>query len=486
MVGIISYGAHIPWLRISRKTISSAMGWFSPSALPGEKAVANYDEDSITMAVAAGVDCLNSFAREKIDGLCFATTTSPYTERQGAGIVATALDFRPDIRIADFTDSTKAGTTALLFACDAVKAGSAKNILVCASDRRVGKAGSNQEQIYGDSGAALLIGNNQVIATIEGFYSVSYDFMDRWRAEGDAFEDSAEDRFIRDEGYVKFVPEAISGLLNKYKLGIKDFAKIIYPCPYAREHAAIGKKLGAEPNQIQDNMIASVGDTGTAYSLMMLVAALEEAKPGDKILVASYGNGSDALFLQVTDEIERVRSRKVGIKSNLALKQELSSYEKYLSFRNLITIEEGIRAVEFARVATPIPMAWRERRDILALYGSRCKRCGTPQYPPQRVCVNPSCGAIDEMEPYRFSDKTGHLIAYTGDNLSSTISPPQIYAMVDFDGGGRYWFDFADCELDSVKVGMTVKLGLRKKYIDKARGIHGYFWKAIPLLRKEV
>jgi len=477
MVGITSYGAYIPWLRINRKTISSAMGWFNPGALLGEKAVANYDEDTITMAVTAGIDCLNGFEREKTDGLYFATTTSPHKERQGAGVIATALDLRPNIRTADFTDSLKAGTMALLSAYDAVKSGATKNAMLCASDCRVAKAGSSQEQVFGDGAAALLVGDTNVIASVEGSYSTSYDFMGHWRTESDKFDRAWEDRWTRDEGYMKMLPEAISGLLNKYKLNIKDFAKIVYPCPYAREHAAIGKKLGAEPSQLQDTMLASVGDAGAAHPLMMLVAALEEAKPGDKILVASFGNGSDALFLQVTDEIKKLGERR-GIKKHLARRKELDNYEKYISFSNVLPIEKGLRAEDVA--PTQLTTMWRERKSILALCGAKCKRCGTPQYPYQRVCVKPDCGAIDEMEDYRFSDKEGILFTYTADSLAFSLSPPEMYGLVNFKGGGRYWFNLADCEPDYLEVGMPVEMVFRKRYVPEVRGIYVYSWKAMP------
>ncbi len=479
MIGITSYGTRIPWYRISHKTISSAMGWFNAASPPGEKAVANYDEDSITMAVTAGMDCLNNLEREKIDGLYFATTTSPYAERQGAGIIATALDLSPDMRIADFAHSTKAGATALVSACEVVKAGAAKNMMLCASDCRLGKPGSTQEHIYGDGGAALLIGDNQVIASFEGYHSVSYDFIGEWRANGEEFEHSLEARFVQDEGHTKFIPQAVSGLLQKLQLSIKDFAKVIYPGPNTRLHAAIGRNLGAEPEQIQDPMLTSVGDTGVAHPLMMLIAALEEAKPGDKLLVASYGNGSDALFFQVTEEIEKIKNRR-GIKANLALRKELSNYEKYVAFRNVLPVEKGVRGEKYEGYFTPLARQWRERRAILGLCGSRCKRCGTPQYPPQRICVKPDCGAVDEMEPYRFCDKKGHLFTYTADNLAYSPSPPQIYGMINFEGGGRYWFDFADCDADSLEVGMPVEMSFRRKYEDKALGMHIYFWKAIP------
>ena len=478
MVGISSYGAYIPLLRISRKTISSATGWLgSAGALPGEKAVANHDEDALTMAVAAAVDCLRGIEREKVDDLYLASTTFPYRERQGAVLVATALDLRPDIRAADFSNSVKSGTTAFLAALDAVKAGTSKSAMVCASDCRQGKAGSNQEQSCGDGAAAFVIGDSDVLATIEGSHCVSYDFVDYWRTDADKFDRAWEDRWIRDVGYSRFLPEAISGLLKKYKLSIKDFSRVIFPSFYPREHAAIGKKLGAEPNQIQEPLFATLGDTGAAYPLMMLVGALEEAKPGDKIIVASYGNGSDAMFLQVTGEIEKVRDRR-GIKRHLASRKELGRYEKYAVFRDLLTIDTGRRGEEIG--ATQLSTLWRERKMVLAGCGSRCKRCGTPHYPRQVVCANPSCGAVNEMESYRFSDKKGQLFTYTGDSLAPSPSPPAIYGVVVFEGGGRYTFDLTDCDLESLKVGTPVEMTFRRKYRDAVRGIHGYFWKATP------
>src|SRR5512136_529508 len=247
MVGITSYGAYIPLYRIQRMTIYQALGWLNPaSLLPGEKAVANYDEDSLTMAVAASVDCLNG---EQVDGLFFATTTAPYKERQNAGIIATALDLRSEVRTADFSTSLKSGTGALISAYDAVSSGSAKKVLVCAADCRLGKPGGYQEEIYGDGAAALMLGDKDVIASIEGTYSLSYDFSDNWRSDEDKFNRTWEDRWIRDEGYGKFIPEAISGLMKKYDLKPQDIAKVVFPCLYIGAHAGIGKGLGFERNQ---------------------------------------------------------------------------------------------------------------------------------------------------------------------------------------------------------------------------------------------
>jgi 3-hydroxy-3-methylglutaryl CoA synthase len=463
---------------MNHNTLFMAVAFLGSFPAPGENAVANHDEDTLTMAVAAGIDCLSGMKRELVDGLYLATTSQPYMVRQNSALVATALDLQSDIRTADFMGSTKSGTTALLSAMDTAKGETATNTLVCASDCRLSKPGSPQESLYGDGAASLLVGNEDLIATFEGAYSVSYDFPDRWRASGEKFEHAWEDRFIRDSGYSQFIAEVISGLLKKYNLNIKDFATIVYPGLYAREHGAIAKRLGADPSQLQDTLLSTVGDTGSASPLMMLVAALEDAKPGDRILVASFGDGGDALSFQITEKIKSAASKR-AVKKHIACKKDLASYEKYLAFRNLAPMDLGMRGE--ISIKTPMSALFRERKVILSCRGSKCKKCGTPQYPYQRVCVNPDCGAIDQMEDYRFSDKNGVLFTYTGDNLAASIDPPSVYGIVDFEGGGRFWFDLTDCDLDSVKVGMPVEMTFRRRYVDESSGVHGYSWKAAPI-----
>ena len=480
MKGIVSYGGYLPLNRIGRQTVFEAMGWLHQAAyMKGEKCVANFDEDSVTMAVAAGMNCLREYERELVDGLYFATTTAPFRERRGADIVGTALDLAGTTRRADFTDTISAGTTALIAALDSIASGSARQMLVCASDARVGKPGSAQEMTFSDGAASLLVGHEGVLARWEGSYSVSYDFPDHWRTEDDKADRAWEERFGREEGYRKSIREAISGLLAGHNLRAEKITKVIYPGIYPRDHAVIGKKLGFEPGQIHEHLMTDMGNTGTAYPLMLLVSALEEANPGDILIVAGYGNGSDALLFTVTEEVERVRGQRRGTKACIESKRALKSYEQYLAFRGLISPEGGIRAEVIPYTA--LSLIWRDRREVLGLCGTRCKSCGTPQYPVQRICVNPDCGAIDDMEPYRFSDKTGRVFSFTSDLLAFTPSPPGLYAVVDFEGGGRYWFDVTDCDAESMSIGMPVEMSLRKRYVDERGGIIGYFWKAIPI-----
>ena len=162
MVGICSYSGYVPRYRLERMKIFEAMGWINPATIAnakGEKAVANFDEDSITMAVAAGIDCLKGMDRSRVDGVYLAPTSMPYRERLNAGIVVGALALDEHIRAADFSGGLKAGTTALLSALESVESRRARSVLVCSSDSRLGKPGSSQEMIFGDGAASFLVGD---------------------------------------------------------------------------------------------------------------------------------------------------------------------------------------------------------------------------------------------------------------------------------------------------------------------------------------
>lgn len=481
MAGIVSYGCYIPRYRIDRKLIYRSMGWINPASyVPGEKAVANFDEDSLTMAVSAATDCLAGIDRSAVDALYFASSTAPYGERQSAAIMATAIDARPEIRSADFTNSLKAGTTAMLAAFDAVKAGSAGTVLVAAGETRTGKPGSPQEEIFGDAAVSVLVGRENLCARLVGAYSVSHDFPDHWRSAGELADHQWEDRFIRDEGYTKFITDALAGAARACSVESSRIAKVVYPCLYQADFKSIGKRLGLDPSKLVEPLSGRVGYAGAADPLLHLVKALEEADAGDLIAVVGYGSGADAVLLEVTDRIAAVKKDRRGTAVQLNARRELATYEKMVVWRGLMQVEKGMRGetVPYTALST----FWRDRYQILGLRGTKCLACGTPQFPAQKVCVNPNCGAMGKMEPYRFSDKRGRLFTYTGDNLVYSPDPPAISGTVDFEGGGRYFFDLTDVDLDHVKVGMPVEMSFRKKYVDPKFGIHSYFWKAIPVL----
>jgi len=448
--------------------------------MPGERAVGHFDEDSVTMGVAAARDCLNGIDRDDVDALYFASCTAPYLERMNSEIIATALDLQSTVRTADFAATPRAGVTAMLSALDAIKAGTASAALVCAADIRRGKAGSAQEAMFGDAAAALQIGQENTVANFLGAFSISHDFPDHWRAAGESYEHQWEDRFIRDEAYSKFIAEGLKGLFAKCGLAPNQMAKVAYPCLYGADFMKIAKMAGLEPSQVVEPLLTQVGYSGAADPLLHLVKALEQAEPGDRIAVVGFGSGSDSVMFQATDRILEEKTRHRGVAAHLAARKELTSYEKMIAWSGMLPVERGIRGETVA--FTAMSALWRDRRLVLGLCGSRCLACGTPHYPPQRICAEPECGAVDKMEPYRFSDRKAELFTYTTDNLAFSLNPPASYGVLDFTGGGRFWFDITDADADELRVGMPVEMSFRRKYVDEKFGVHGYFWKAVPVL----
>src|SRR5712692_9749171 len=163
MTGITSFGAYVPFYRLAHKEIARAWGG---RAGEGERAVAGVDEDSITMAVEAVRDLLAKRDGREVDGLMFATTTSPYSEKQASALIATAADLRNDVRTADYTSSLRSATTAILAAADSVAAGSASNVIITAADTRLAPPKSANERIFGDAASAVGVGRDRVIASL--------------------------------------------------------------------------------------------------------------------------------------------------------------------------------------------------------------------------------------------------------------------------------------------------------------------------------
>ncbi len=481
MIGITSYGAYIPRLRLNRMSVYQAMGWFAPATLAiaqGERSVCNHDEDSLTMAVAASRDCLIGSDKKAIDGAYLCSTTLPFADRQNAGILTTALNLREDIITADFTSSLRAGTTGLLTALEVAAGGTRRNILVAATDKRETRPGSFYEMWFGDGAAAFLVGNQNIIAEFIGSYTVSYDFVDHYRSAGRRFDYTWEERWLREEGYSKLIPEAVNGLMKKLEITMDDVQKLVFPCIFKNEHAAIAKKMGATRQQIVDQMHEVCGETGAAHPLLMMVSALEGAKPGDGILVVGFGQGADALYFRVTENITKLAPR-AGVKGSLENRKEIDNYLKFLEFRELIEPEMGIRAEVTAQ--TTMTTLWRNHKMLTGLIGGKCRDCGTIQFPKQDICVNPACGHVNSQDDYEFADRPARIKSFTGDLLTVSVDPPAIYGMVQFDEGGRFMPDFTDCELGELRVGMPVKMVFRRRMTDRQRGFFPYFWKAVPL-----
>ncbi len=472
MAGITSIGAYIPMYRLGQEEIGRM---WRTRGMGGEKAVAGYDEDSVTMGVAAAQDCIRRSSSEP-KSLYFATTTGPYKEKQHAAIMATVLDLERTARTVDITNSLRGGTTSLNAALDAVQAGTSTDALVVASDCRMGAPKGRFEQLLGDSAAAVMVGSKDPIAEIESTYSIYSDFTDLWRTEADTFLRSGEGRFIEEAGYMPIMQGAISELMKRAGTVPADLSKIAFYAPDQKQHADLAKKLGFEAAQVQDPLFKSIGNTGAPGVLITFAQALLEARPNDRILVAGYGDGVDAFIFRVTERIGQMRQGST-IAEMLGRKRNID-YATYLTWRGLVPMEASNLP---EREEPSLASRWRERKVIASLYGVKCTKCGTPQVHSigQNLRICTACQAKDQFEPYRFSDKRGKLFTYAIDHLQPTKNPPGVNGVVDFDGGGRFMCELTDCDPASIKIGMTVEMTFRR--LPGSENIANYFWKAKPV-----
>ncbi|HEV7735007.1 MAG TPA: OB-fold domain-containing protein [Candidatus Binatia bacterium] len=464
MVGITRIGTYFPRRRLDRTLLAKAWGGRSG---PGARTVAAVDEDALTLAVDAVHACLADADPAGFDALYFASTSAPYLEKQVASMIATAADLPRASAVADFGGSLRAGLTALRAALDGVGAGSLRHALVAAADVRLAEPGSELEAQFGDAGVAVAVGRDGVIAELVSVASVAEEFTHFWRTDDQKYVQVADARFGNQYGLGRDIPEAVGAALRKAELPAGKLAKLVVAASDARSAADIAKRIGCDPaKQLEASLAAEAGSLGTAEPLVLLAKALETASPGDFIAVAAFGEGADALVFRVTDAITSARPRPVA--DALAGGVPVASYERYLRSRNILPSEVGGEAV-----ATYIE--WKELKQDVRLYGSRCEACGLVQYPMALVCQG--CHARERMVDHKLA-RTGTVFTFTIDNLAQVPEHPMPMVVVDLDGGGRVYLQGIDCVDGDIAVDKRVRLTFRR--LHEAGGNRNYFWKVRP------
>jgi uncharacterized OB-fold protein len=264
--------------------------------------------------------------------------------------------------------------------------------------------------------------------------------------------------------------EAIRGLLKEAGLKADEIAKLIVYAPNARLAQQLARRLGFNPEtQLADTLYRNVGDTGTAQVFLSLIGVLLKAKPGEKLLLAGYGDGAEALLFKVTENIQKLEACR-GIDPYLKRRRPMVSYGKYLHFRDVIG-ESSYDAF------SSLPLLWREEKQNLRLYATKCKRCGIIHFPRRRVCDK--CGAKDEMGDFKLSRK-GRVYTYTNDHVYLNPDPPETLAVVDLEGGGRFFGQVVDVNPQDMRIGLEVELSFRK--LHDGQDLPNYFWKARPAI----
>ena len=483
-VGLVGFGAWLPALRLPREKILDAHGWLNAGLkafAKGELAVCNWDEDALTMAVEAARAAVPVAKRGDVERLMFASTTLPFEGRLGGSLLTEALGLPADALCLDVGGSLRSGLTALRIALESsVKRG---GVTLCvASDRQQARPASTREMSLASGAASLLLGRDKVLARFLGASSHTTDFVDRFRP-GDANEDIHwEDRWVREEGYLKIIPATIRALLGKLGMSADDVHHLAIPVAMPGVAAAAGAAVGIPGERVTDNLFGACGDVGSAYPLLLLISALERARPGERILVTAFGQGCDALLFEATDELPAARAHLHGTSAALSRRLVETNYLRHLVAAGQLAVDTGLRGA--AQPATPLSVTYRERRALLGFMGGRCPACGTVQFPRAERCVNPACHARGPQDAVSFAERTARILTWTADRLAYSPRPPLCYGMVEFDGGGRVLMEFADVGEQALDAGMPLRMVFRLRRPAPKHGYRSYFWKAAPLVQE--
>jgi 3-hydroxy-3-methylglutaryl CoA synthase len=453
--GIISAAGYVPYRRLARAEIAQLFG---AGGGKGTRAVAGYDEDTTTMGVEAARLALRAAPEGVQPAVWFSTASPAYLDKTNAAAIHAALRIDADRPALDFGGAIRSGVGALRAALEGTGP-----VLAVSADLRTGLPTGPDEAAGGDGAAAVLVGSaadGPLVAEYLGGASVTDEFLDRWRAPGDARSKQWEERF----GETRYVPlgeQAWNAALKQVDVAADAVDHLVVTGMHGRAVKALTKRLGVDGAKLVDDLTGSVGVTGAAHPALLLAHALDTAAPGEVIALVVLADGVDVLLFRTTDAgaataAVRPVAAQVGVASDLP-------YGKYLSWRGMVTVEPP-RRPEPARVSASA--ASRSEDWKFAFVGSRAD--GDLQLPP-----------VAGATPAPMADVPATIVTFTVDRLAYSPSPPIVFAIVDFDGGGRFPVELTDVDAADVKIGDRVEMTFRR--LSTADGIHNYFWKARPV-----
>ena len=476
--GITGFGGHVPRLRMQRAAIAAAHKWMAPGLrglAKGQRAFCSWDEDANTMAVEAARDALDMRSTSSIAAITLASTTLPFADLQNAAIVAGALALPANARALDIANSQRVGTAGLAAALQDGK----KDALFIATDRPRGKPASTQEISYGAGAAAFTLGSDNVVATLLAATSRTDMFVDHFRSADEKYDYVWEERWIRDEGYSKLVPKAVTAALKGAGVAATDVKHFILAAPMKGIAGAMIKKLGIAAEAEADSLDENCGYSGAAHGMLMLANCLEKALPNEVIVLVGFGQGIDVLVLKTTDALKSFKPRR-GVSGALADAQSHDAYLRMLSYDNGIDLEWGMRGERTLKTA--LTEQYRSAFQLAHFNAGKCPKCSTVQFPQLAYCVNPSCNApAKDFAQLSLIDEPCKVLTYTSDMLSYHPAPPLYVGFVQFDNGARLLMETVEVGAAGLDVGTPLRVTFRIKDIDRDRGYPRYFWKTTPL-----
>mgnify|MGYP000170858714 CR=1 FL=1 len=332
-VGIYGYGAYIPRFVIEAENIASV--WGRTIAPVKSKRFASIDEDAITMAYEAAKIAIESsnIDKSKIEAIFIGSESKPYAVKPSGTVVAEALGISSNALSADFEFACKAGTEAIQVVMGLVASRMIKYGMAIGSDTAQGRPGDELEFTAAAGSAAYIISraSEGVIAEIEASTSYISDTPDFWRRSGEKYPRHLY-RFTGAPGYFHHVISAVKLLFEKFGYSVSDFDYAVFHQPNTKFPQRVASILGFSKEQINPGLLSPIiGNAYSASSLLGLAAVLDIAKPGQRILLASFGSGagSDAFSILVTDLIEERRPKiKVSDYISKAIMKDYSIYVK--------------------------------------------------------------------------------------------------------------------------------------------------------------
>ncbi len=342
-VGIVGYGAYVPRYRLPAKEVARI--WTdSQGGLPVvEKSVPGPDEDVVTMSIEAARNALKraQIHANHLRAVWVGSESHPYAVKPTSTIVAEAIGAVPNTQAADWEFACKAGTEAMVAAMGMVGSGMADYALAIGMDTAQGRPGDPLEYTAAAGGAAFILGKaEESVAVIEASYSFVTDTPDFFRRAYQKYPEHGH-RFTGEPAYFKHVSSAAEAMMDAMDSKPEDYTYAVFHQPNAKFPQNVAKSLGFTPDQIKTGLLVPmIGNTYSGAAIIGLTAILDEAKPGDRILMVSYGSGagSDAMVIQVTDQIEKRRDLAIKTMAYIDRRTEID-YAEYVRMRGKLTMK---------------------------------------------------------------------------------------------------------------------------------------------------
>ncbi|NMA44654.1 MAG: hydroxymethylglutaryl-CoA synthase [Candidatus Diapherotrites archaeon] len=338
MAGIVSWGAYIPKYRITVEEIAKVQHANPNSIKNGlglvEKSVPGKDEDTATISVSAARNALlrTNINRKEIGAIYVGSESHPYAVKPTVSIVGEALDIGNNYTALDTQFACKAGSGTIQINAGLVDSKMIKYGLSIGADTSQAEPGNALEYSASAGGAAFLMGpNEEAVATLDATLSFTSDTPDFWRRALQSYPAHAG-RFTGEPAYFKHVVGATKNILEKTNTKISDFKYVVFHMPNGKFPLRVAKIFGVTKEQIEPGLIVKkIGNTYSGSSILGLTCVLDIAKPGDKILVTSYGSGSgsDAFIFTATEKIIAAQKAKVKTTEDYVKRKEYLTYPEY-------------------------------------------------------------------------------------------------------------------------------------------------------------